>query len=498
VLVVVALAAGACGPSATAGRPSSPPVTSATPTTAQRPHGADALRWSACRGSEGPAGYQCATLQVPLDYADPSKGIIGIALDRHQATGRSIGDLLVNPGGPGVSGVNYLPTMVSQLSTQMRAHLDVVGFDPRGVDRSDPIICGTGRQLDAELTVNPSPTTVAGFDAIVASDRRFIAGCQARSGALLPYVATVDAARDIDRIRIALGRAKLDYLGFSYGTYLGAVYAKMFPSHIRAMVLDGAIDPDLGTVATVEAQAAALDHELDAFLAACLRHTCDWSPNAKPAAAFAALITQVTKHPMAVSGSDQQVNTATLLYGAAAALYSPADWTILGAALTDLDHGQGGPILQLFDGYVERASNGSYSNVTEAETAVNCEDVTVPSLAGLRAAGPAVARIAPIFGLLDLYSEATCSIWPVKPTGPPEPIHAAGSPPIIVVGSTEDPITPYAWAQALAKQLDHGILLTRDGYGHTAYGFSSCIRANVDAYFLSLKLPAKGTTCPTD
>ena len=484
------------------GRPASSAPTSAggttTPTTAQGVAKGRALRWSPCGATQGPSGYQCATLQVPLDYAHPSRGTIGIALDRHVATGTPIGSLLVNPGGPGVSGVDYLPDIVAELQPDMLARFNIVGFDPRGVGRSDPVTCGTGSQLDAELSVDPAPTTKARFASLVAADRRFVAGCKARSGSLLPYVGTVEAATDMDRIRIALGEPKLDYLGFSYGTYLGAVYARMFPTHIRAMVLDGAIDPALSAVATVDAQSAALERELTAFFAACSKGECGWKPSSDLSADFQALLAKVRAHPVTVAGSTQQVNAAVLLYGAAAALYSPQEWTTLGQALTALGQGQGSPILALFDNYLGRASNGTYSNEIEAETAVDCADGPVPNLSGLRADAGAAEKGAPVFGLLDLYSEATCSIWPVKVTTPRAPITAAGSPPIVVVGSTDDPITPYAWAKALAGQLANGVLLTRSGYGHTAYGFSSCIRSRVDNYFIGLAVPPKGTVCPSD
>ncbi|HLI02014.1 MAG TPA: alpha/beta hydrolase [Acidimicrobiales bacterium] len=482
----------------------SPPSTTrsspdtSTPTTSPSSPRASKLRWSACRGGRGPSGYQCATLLVPLDYADPGKGTIGIALDRRVASGSAIGSLLINPGGPGVSGVDFLPQLASEMPADVLDHFNVVGFDPRGVDRSDPVTCGDGPQLDAELDVNPAPTTGAGWTALIHADRAFVAGCEARSRAVLPYVGTRNAARDMDRIRSALGDPKLNYLGFSYGTELGAVYADMFPTHIRTMVLDGALDPELGEVATVDQQSAALENELGAFFRSCDNGGCGWDPAGGPAAAFKHLYEQVTAHPMAVSGTTQTVGPAAFLYAAAAALYSQQTWPYLGAALTALQRGNGSFILQLFDSYLGRSSNGTYSNEVEAETAIDCDDSPSPSLSALRADGPAAQRGAPYFGLLDLYSAATCDLWPVKPTLGTGPIHADGSPPIVVVGSTEDPITPYAWAKSLAGQLQHGVLLTRDGYGHTGYEYSACIRNDVDAYLLRGTVPARGTTCPSN
>lgn len=490
VLSVLVAGCGSTGGSGTGGS-----ATASSPTTAQHVAAGARLHWSACKGGAGPAGYQCATLQVPLDYADPAKGTIGLALDRRPATGHAIGSLVENPGGPGVSGVDYLPDLVAELPPSITSRFNVVGFDPRGVARSAPVTCGTPSQLTAELSVDPAPTTSAGFARLVAADRSFAAGCEARSGRVLPFVSTANAARDLDRIRAALGDSRLTYIGFSYGTYLGAVYAKMFPTHIRAMVLDGALDPALGPVASIDAQAASLDAELGAFLRTCASGSCGWSTGPRPLAAFESLLARVRAHPIAVSGTGQSVGPAALLYGTAAALYSPASWPTLGAALSSLAAGHGRTILALFDGYFERQPNGSYANVVEAETAVDCLDAPAPTLATLRADAAAVSKVAPVFGLLDLYSEASCSVWPVPATGQVGPVKAAGSPPIVVVGSTGDPVTPYAWAVALAHQLSHGVLLTRTGYGHTGYAFSSCIRSAVDTYLLTLRPPKAGTVC---
>jgi pimeloyl-ACP methyl ester carboxylesterase len=487
VIAAAGVALAGCG-SARGSTPAAPPAAAAHPS----------VDWTSCPAGDDLPGLQCATVRVPLDYADPARGTIGIFLDRHRATGRAIGSLLENPGGPGVSGADFLPGLLGELAPSITSRFDVVGFDPRGVGRSDPVTCGTGPQLDEELAADPSPTTAAGFAALVRADRRFDAGCEARSGRILPYVSTADAARDMDRIRAALGDARLTYLGFSYGTFLGAAYARLFPTHIRAMVLDGAIDPALGLVAIAQPQSAALDRELDAFFASCSAGSCGWRPAGNLHDAFAALVRQVRAHPVAVAGADQTVGPAAVLYGAADALYSPTTWNQLGQALTALEGGDGGPMLSLFDSYIGRNANGTYTNVVEAESAVNCMDYPAPTLTQLRSDAAATVRLAPVFGLLDLYSEITCSVWPLPATGRPAPVAAAGSPPIVVVGSTGDPVTPYAWAVALAHELDHGVLLTRTGYGHTGYGFSSCVRTDVDSYLLTTKPPVAGTTCPSN
>jgi pimeloyl-ACP methyl ester carboxylesterase len=379
------------------------------------------------------------------------------------------------------------------------ARFDVVGFDPPGVARTAPIVCLDSAGLGQYFHVDPEPTSPAGFGALVAADRTFAAGCQARSSTELPYVSTVDAARDMDVLRAALGDSQLTYLGFSYGTLLGATYAGLFPSHVRAMVLDGAIDPAVGVIPQLDEQAASLEEQLHQFFASCARQaSCPWKPTGNPTTAYLALLTSVRAHPLAAHGTSRRVGPSELLYGTAVSLYSTSGWSGLGEALQAASVGDGTDFLQLFDAYTGRQADGSYSNLFEANAAINCLDAPAPSLSALQAAARAAESAAPIFGLQNLYSEAGCSVWPVAATGAVGPIPAEGSPPIVVVGSTGDPITPYGWAQSLAGELVHGLLLTRVGEGHTGYGSSSCIRSDVDDYLITLAAPPAGTRCPTD
>ena len=458
------------------------------------------VSWKACDGNDGPQDFQCATLQVPLNYADPTGAKIGIALDRHQATGAKIGSLLTNPGGPGASGIDSLPYIVSLMPDSLLARFDVIGFDPRGVDRSDPVRCETGPQLDQWIHLNPAPTTEAGFEQLVAGAKTFAQGCEARSAALLPYVGTVNAARDMDEIRAAVGDPKLNYLGFSYGTYLGAIYAQMFPTHIRAMVLDGALNPALDPVTSDIDQAAAFDKELGDFFNYCSTSTiCAWTPGGSLLAAYNALEAKVTAHPLLVPDTGgRSVGPGEFFYGVADELYDSASWPDLASALASAESGDGSLLLQASDDYTMRMADGAYSNELEANNAISCVDQPWPtSLATLQADAVLAKQKAPEFGVADLYGGLPCTMWPVPPTSQPMAVTAAGSPPIVVVGSTGDPATPYADAQALASQLQHGVLLTRVGDGHTGYSFSQCIRDNVDAYLLTLKVPAVGTSCPT-
>jgi pimeloyl-ACP methyl ester carboxylesterase len=373
---------------------------------------------------------------------------------------------------------------------------DLVAFDPPGVDRTAPITCLDPGQLYQYFHVNPAPTTPAGFNTLVDSDRQFAQGCEAKSGSELPYVSTIDAAMDMDTIRQALGDAKLSFIGFSYGTFLGATYAGLFPDRVRAMVLDGPLDPVLPVITELDQQAAALDKQLLLFTARCQASpSCPWKPGPDPDAAFGTLVSKVTARPLPARGTSRTVGPSELLFGTAAALYSTDSWAFLEEALAQASSGDGTDLMHLFDSYTGRNSKGGYSNLFEANAAINCLDAPAPTLAQIQAGAAAAESQAPVFGLQNLDSGATCSVWPIPATGKPGPITAAGSPPILVVGSTGDPITPYSWAQALASELEQGVLLTRVGDGHTAYGASSCIRTYVDAYLIALTPPPGGVRC---
>ena len=458
------------------------------------------VQWHSCTGAEGPAHYQCATIAVPRDPSNPSSGTISMAIDRRPADGQKIGSVIVNPGGPGASGVDSLPLLVAPMPNNLLARFDIVGFDPPGVQRTAPIVCLDSAGLQSYYHVDPEPATPAGLDALVQADRTFDSGCESRSSAELPYVSTVDAARDMDVLRSDLGDAKITYFGFSYGTFLGATYADLFPQNVRAMVLDGALDPSLAVITQLDQQAAALDGQLRQFFTWCKTaalRTCPWRPSGDSMAAYRALLTRVASKPLPATGTTRTVGTSELLYGTAAALYNTNTWEDLGVTLQAASLGDGTDFLQFFDLYTGRHPDGSYDNLFEANSAINCLDTPSPTMSQIQAAAPQAEAAAPIFGLQNLYGELSCLVWPIPATGKVGAPHAPGAPPIVVVGSTGDPITPYQWAQSLASELSSGVLLTRVGDGHTAYRSSSCIRNAVDAYLIGLTVPATGTTCPS-
>lgn len=458
------------------------------------------VQWASCANGAGPKGYQCATIQVPRDPAHPGVGgTIGLALDRHPASGWKVGSLLIDPGGPGASGVDFLGEIVPVLPKSVLQRFDIVGFDPPGVGRSAPIVCLDGPGLDQYFHQDPDPPTSVGLADLIAGDRTFAQGCQARSAAELPYVSTVDAAMDMDYIRQAVGDSTLTYMGFSYGTFLGATYAGLYPTRIRAMVLDGALDPSLSVVQNLDVQAAGFDADLRAALDACTAsRKCPWKPVGDPVVAFENMLAATRSHPLSVAGTRRTVGPAEFLYGAGYALYSTDLWPALDSALAAAARGDGRILLSLSDTYYERSANGTYKNELQVIEAVGCLDAGSPSIQAIEADAPAARAAAPVFGVPNLYGELQCAVWPIQSNRQPAPIHAAGSPPIVVVGTTGDPATPYQDAQALASQLDHGVLLTRVGNGHTGYLYSSCIRNYVDNYLINLAVPSAGIRCASN
>jgi pimeloyl-ACP methyl ester carboxylesterase len=447
------------------------------------------VQWTAC------GDLQCGSVTVPLDYARPDGPTIEIAVARHPAEVPSerIGSLVINPGGPGASGIDDLPNELSVLTPELLDRFDIVSYDPRGVERSSPVTCSGGSGSGASgPPLDPVPTTPAAQQALRRNDEAFAAQCEKYSGSILPHVGTVDSARDLDRIRAALGDAGLTFIGHSYGTLLGATYAELFPTRVRAMVLDGAIDPALTTDQYAAGQAVSLESALDAFLAWCGADTgCPWRPTGDPTTAVLDLIQQSQVRPLSTTG-DGTVGPGELYDAMVADLGSASEWPTLAATLAEAASGDGSAAASTSSRY---ASGGS-SNGADAEEAIDCLDHPVdrdPSRYPALAAQLGTA--APVFGPLLAWELLGCAVWPALPTRAPAPASDPGAPPILVVGTTGDPITPYSWAVDLAKELSGGVLLTWQGQSHVAYFYSPCVRAIDQAYLVSGAVPAPGTTC---
>jgi pimeloyl-ACP methyl ester carboxylesterase len=487
-------------PTPTAHRSASPATPSPAPTAATPTEtGIDRfysqqLDWEPCGG-----GFDCATLTVPIDYDDPDGDTIGIAVNRLPASGDRIGSLVVNPGGPGVPGLDYARGADSVATSEVLDRYDLVGFDPRGVGESEPIDCIDDQQLDDLLAIDGSPDDDAEAAALDEAATEFADACGARVGPLLAHLSTEDVARDLDVLRAALGDDKLTYLGKSYGTYIGSIYAELFPDRVGRLVLDGVLDPAVDAKGIALEQARSFDAALASFVADCAEQAdCPLDGDTDAGVAQVAdFLDDVDATPLTVD--DRELTQSLAMLGIALPLYEPRDgWPLLRQALADGFAGDGRLLLRLSDAYTSRLGDGTYaSNLNEVIYGVNCLDHGAqPDLAGVEEWLPDFEAAAPIFGPYVAYSNLACAHWPVPPVISPHPIAAAGADPILVVGTTRDPATPYEWAQGLAGELDSAVLLTYDGDGHTAYRHgSSCIDDAVDAYLIDGTLPAEGTTC---
>ncbi|MFG2983261.1 alpha/beta hydrolase [Streptomyces sp. NPDC048258] len=495
---------GSGGPRAAASSEGGSAAPSAQPSpdpAALRPYYEQKLTWRDC----GVPGFQCSTMKAPLDYANAGSGQdVDIAVARRPATGpgKRLGSLVVNPGGPGGSGIGYLQSYAGiGYPAPVRARYDMVSFDPRGVDRSSPVECLTGPEMDKYTQVDQTPDDAAERALLVASFKEFAAGCQARSQKVLPHVSTVDAARDMDLLRAVLGDEKLAYVGASYGTFLGATYAELFPSRVGRLVLDGAMDPSRPAVDLNRDQTEGFETAFTAFAKDCAKQPGCPLGKGGPDAVAARLkefFRKVDAQPVPTGEADRPLGETLATTGVIAALYDESAWPQLREALTEAMNGDGAGLLSLADSYYEREPDGKYANLMFANAAVNCLDQP-PAFTGpdaVQAALPSFEKASPVFGAGLAWASLNCAYWPVKATGTAKPLTAKGAAPILVVGTTRDPATPYKWAQALAGQLDSGTLLTYDGDGHTAYGRGSdCIDTSINQYLLEGKVPADGKKC---
>lgn len=453
-------------------------------------------KWSKCRD-----GFECTTIQVPLDYAKPSGERIGLSVIRKPAKRRSrrIGSLVTNPGGPGGSGVEFLRQAATAFGAELQARFDLVGFDPRGVGGSAPVECLSDDELDDFVGTDTSPDDRSEIDELVAEGKEFAAGCQEHYRERLPHVGTLNAARDMDVLRAALGDRKLTYYGASYGTYLGAFYAEQFPKNVRALVLDGAVDPSLSSAEILIEQAQGFETALRAFATDCAQgQGCPLGDDADEVIdTIAALQRRVDRKPLKNGTDDRIITDSWTTMGIAAALYVKQNWPMLRLGLIKaIEDGEGDTLLYLADQLIDRDRDG-YSNQTEANMAVNCIDKpSPPDAAAYQKEVDKAAKVAPNFGPFVMWGGLPCVYWPVKPETEPKALAAQGAAPIVVVGTTRDPATPYKWAQKMASQLDSGVLLTLNGDGHTAYlQGNSCIMAATDNYLIELTAPKEGTVC---
>ncbi|MEV7020983.1 alpha/beta hydrolase [Kitasatospora sp. NPDC093558] len=536
-VLLTALAAGtlllasACNDTATpaqdkaaAGTPA--PAATATATPTPKPTGADdpalktfyaqQISWAPCppdakaeQAKANIAAMQCGTLHVPLDYANPAKDALDLALVKYPATkpDQRIGSLLVNPGGPGASGVEMVKYGAKDFAGALHSRFDVIGFDPRGTGASSPVTCLDDKQRDADAQVDDPLDPAARKAQSDQQNARFIAACQAKSGKLLPFVGTRNSARDMDVLRAAVGDKKLNYLGVSYGTYLGSLYAEEFPKNVGRLVLDGAVDPAADGLDSVVKQTTGFEKSFERFAADCVDNHATECPLGKDPGQAAQkasdFLDSLRDHPLPTKDG-RKVNAGLGWTGLRGALYGDenSSWQYLRVALSAaMKDGKGDVLLALADDYDGRDENGHYSPMDEAHAAISCADGSTPAPTAERAQ-QIVKQLhdqAPLLAKdIDVqdFTESSCNGWPFQSPEKPHTIRAEGADPILVVGSTGDPATPYAAAEALAKGFANATLLTRVGEGHAAFGKNNaCIDQALETYLTAGTMPAAGTRC---
>ncbi len=445
---------------------------------------------------------ECADVTVPLDYAHPDGDHATIAVKRLLSArdGERVGSLLVNPGGPGSPGTGLVDSATAMFSANLRDAYDIVGFDPRGTGASSRVECVSDAELDRIRATQYDTDNPQGLAAYEADAKKIAQGCEEHTGALLAEVGTTSAARDMDILRHLLGERQLDYLGYSYGTYLGATYAELFPHNVGNFVLDGAMDPALSAFETTLGQAKAFERALRLYVEDCLGgEACPLSGSVDNGVAQVRTLLQVTEDTPLPTSDGRELTAPLAFSGILLPLYDNRQWVVLSQALDQAMHkGDGSMLLYLADLMAGRAADGTYPDgSTEANWAINCADFGSagdPEVWTKQA--KELEEASPTFGQMLAYGDVLCAEWPGHPAGDRGPIHAAGSNPIMVVGTTGDPATPYPWAQSLAKELDRGFLVTYQGEGHTAYGRSNaCITSAVDAFLIDGERPRDGLTC---
>ena len=443
------------------------------------------LEWKPCGH-----GFWCSTMLVPLDYADPDGTAITLALAKRPAPGdNKLGSLIINPGGPGGSGVGY----VGYFNAAGLERYDIVGWDPRGVGRSTPVTCYGRTDLDRYLAMDSSPDDASEWQARIDEQTKFGQSCLRRSGPLLEHISTLETVRDLDLLRGLVGDPKINYFGSSYGTKIGALYAEMFPLRVGRMVLDGAIN--INSKAKID-QIDGFERALRHFAAWCAGEDCRLGAERDDVLSkIKEFLGRLDQEPLAVADGrmlSQQQGVEAVFY----AMYGGTNsWPDLRDSLTAaIFDGDGGRLLQLADAADRRDRDGTYGQLMYAFPAIRCLDSQENSVRAAEKRLTEDSREAPILGPLN-GPDLVCPLWPVKSATPQPEIDAEGAPPIVVIGTTGDPATPYEYAKSMANELSTAVLVTFDGEGHLAYGQNDCVKALVDGYLVRNQIPRDGTRC---
>lgn len=494
---VVAISLAGCSPAAT----SPEPTVDASIPSEYREFYSQKVDWSPCGLEE----TFCGDVVVPIDWANPKAGSLKLAAAYHRAdSGKPLGSIIFNPGGPGSSAVPWITDSIEQLGTaNLRKHFNMVGFDPRGVGSSEPTVkCLNAKDTDRFLYGS------AAFELGSAEDikdtraqlGKFVAACLKNTGPNLGFIDTVSAAKDLDVIRAVFGDSQINYLGFSYGTQLGSTYAALFPKRVGRMVLDGAIDPTLSDADQSLYQLIGFDQALKNFLANCLQSAdCPFRGSLDAALLRIQKFLAGLENSPLPTDSNRELTVWAAITGLIMPLYSESYWPYLSQGFAEGFAGDGTTLLALADSYNERAEDGSYgSNLMEANIAISCLDARSPSDAkSMAEQNRRVIEASPVLGRYWQYGALTCEQWPFGVVEHPSSYSASGSKPIMVVGTTGDPATPYAQAVSLANDvLANAVLVTFNGEGHTAYGQSNkCVNNAVDDYFIKNVVPNEDPDC---
>lgn len=458
------------------------------------------VNWKSC-GTD----LYCGTVKVPMNYRAVSAKSINLAVVYHRAkAAKPLGYLLMNPGGPGASGFDYVKDNTDSIGTdKLRAQYNLVGFDPRGVQNSSAVKCFSRKQMDNYL-YGDSGYALGSAKDLAYSKRlaaNFAKSCQKNTGELLKYVDTISAAKDMDVIRAVLGEPKLNYLGFSYGTFLGATYAALFPKLVGRFVLDGAINPAVSDEDQLINQIVGFDNALKAYLVDCLKQSgCPFSGSVAAAQKkIAAFLLALETKPIKNTDDSRPVTVWAANTGIIMALYSEDYWEYLTEAFKSAFKGDGTTLMRLADFYNDRAPDGTYStNITEANIAISCLDSRPSATASaMKKQNARLLKVSPTLGRYWQFGALGCAAWPYPVVKLLKSYAAKGAPTIMVIGTTGDPATPYQQAVDLAhKVLAKGYLVTYKGEGHTAYGRSnSCVDNAVDNFFISGSTSAKEPIC---
>ncbi|MFE0425359.1 alpha/beta hydrolase [Streptomyces sp. NPDC058953] len=473
-------------------------------------------KWAACEAPSqaegggaapqpppGGSAWECATIKAPLDYADPNGKTIDLALIRARATDpkKRIGSLIFNFGGPGGSGVTTLPAAATDYGA-LNTRYDLVSFDPRGVGRSAPVECEGDAKLDAFYALDATPDTAAEVTAYNDGLKSYAAACKQRSGPELPHVGTENTARDLDLMRQVLGDDKLHYFGISYGTELGGVYAHLFPQKVGRAVFDAVVDPTKDSEQSSLGQAKGFQLALDNFARDCVDRgdqcLIAGTTVAEVEGQITDLLKRLDRQPVPAAGGRELTQTQAL-NGIAQSLYSQQFWPLLEQGVDEADGGDGSLLLALSDAMNGRDENGEYDNMGAAFTAISCVDTEARyPVSQVEAKLPAFRSASPVFGDYLGWGMLGCTNWPVPGAWEHPDVSAPGAPPIVVIGNTGDPATPYEGAKAMVGALGPGVgvEITYEGQGHGAYNASStCVKGAVDAYLLEGRVPASGTVC---